>query len=357
MYNMDLPLDQSKEKALEARRSAERARKARVFNTRLRVMGLDLDALNQQVQEKKCRQNMEKQRDQAFDTLRRCQDETLLQQDNNEKEKRKALHKDLIQLWRSQQQVVDSHDADLQCDLKGEGVGGEQMRREQVKKNEKDLLAQMDDNKRREIRAKHKEMLVNRELVHQDLRGLQQAAVEEEHKKAARVALDSYNQALAAEQAENLKEQRRREERENLAEMWHTVNSDMMTECAEAAERHVGGGRPPQVLPDRWKGMSPEQLSTFHREREQQRLDRQRQLWDEKIRNATWDLQLLKLSKKAEEKEQRTAEMRREQRIQMDQYNKQLAREQQAHQDYLNKELYTNKPTKDYFYQFNTGSR
>ncbi|MEQ2183973.1 hypothetical protein GOODEAATRI_003370 [Goodea atripinnis] len=136
--------------------------------------------------------------------------------------------------------------------------------------------------------------------------------------------------AFAAERAENLKEQRRREERENLAEMWHTVNSDMMTECAEAAERHVGGGRPPQVLPDRWKGMSPEQLSTFHREREQQRLERQRQLWDEKIRNATWDLQLLKLSKKAEEKEQRTAEMRRQQRIQMDQYNKQLAREQQA---------------------------
>ncbi|KAK5601139.1 hypothetical protein CRENBAI_003661 [Crenichthys baileyi] len=377
MYKVDLPLDHPKEKALEARKSAERARKARVFNTRLRVMGLDLDALNQQVQEKKCRQNMEKQRDQAFDTLRRCQEETLLQQDNNEKEKRKALHKDLTQHWTSQQQV-DSHDADLKCDLKGafkitlpeaelgpasmqifkgEGVGGDQMRREQVKKTEKDLLAQMDDNKRKDMRAKHKEMLVNRELVYQDLRGLQQAAVEEERKKTARVALDSYNQALAAERAENLKEQRRREERENLAEMWHTVNSDMMTECAEAAERHVGGGRPPQVLPDRWKGMSPEQLSTFHREREQQRLERQRQLWGEKIRNATWDLQLLKLSNKAEEKEQRTAEMRREQRIQMDQYNKQLAREQQAHQDYLNKELYTNKPTKDYFYQFNTGSR
>lgn len=79
----------------------------------------------------------------------------------------------------------------------------------------------------------------------------------------------------ATEQAETLKEQRRREERENHAELLHTLTSDMMTECAEAAKREVGGGRPPRVLIDRWKGMSPEQLSAIHREREEQRLQRQ----------------------------------------------------------------------------------
>ncbi|KAM4738256.1 RIB43A-like with coiled-coils protein 1 [Anableps anableps] len=267
MYKVDLPLDQPKEKALEARRSAESARKARIFNTRLRVIGLDLDALNQQVEEKKHRQNIEKQRDQAF------------------------------------------------------------------------------------------EMLVNREILDQDLKLVQQAVLEEELKKAALISLNNYNQAMAAERAENLREQRRTEESQNLAEIWHTMTSDMMTECAEAAESHVGGGRPPRVLPNRWRGMSSEQLRTFHREREQQRLDRQRQLEAEKIRNAAWDLQFLKLSSEAEEKQQRMAELRREQRIQMDQYNKQLGRDQQAHQDYLNKELYSNKPTKEYFYQFNTSSR
>lgn len=79
----------------------------------------------------------------------------------------------------------------------------------------------------------------------------------------------------AKEQAEKLEEQRKREEQENLAEMWHTMTSDMMTECAEATERQVGGGRPPQVLPDRWKGMSPEQLKRIQQEREQQCLERQ----------------------------------------------------------------------------------
>lgn len=39
-------------------------------------------------------------------------------------------------------------------------------------------------------------MLVGRELVHQDLRGLQLRALEEECKKAACIALDNYNQSL-----------------------------------------------------------------------------------------------------------------------------------------------------------------
>lgn len=69
MYKVDLPVDQSIKKDVERRRSAETARKARIFNTRLRVMGLDLNALNQQVQEKKHKQSMERQRDKAFGKL------------------------------------------------------------------------------------------------------------------------------------------------------------------------------------------------------------------------------------------------------------------------------------------------
>lgn len=119
----------------------------------------------------------------------------------------------------------------------------------------------------------------------------------------------------------------------------------------------------------------------------------------------------MKLSTAAEDEETKTAELRRQRRIQMDQYNMQLAKEQQAQwvlltptlhtvlllfkqqlvnhmwawvtmnnseyiscfrrwqvtvcfcvcvslsQDFLNQKLYTNKPTKDYFNQFNSSSR
>lgn len=66
MYKVDLPLNQSIEKAVERRRFAETVRKARIFNTRLRVMGVDVDALHQQVQEKKHQKDMEQRRDQYF---------------------------------------------------------------------------------------------------------------------------------------------------------------------------------------------------------------------------------------------------------------------------------------------------
>lgn len=69
MYKVDLPVDQSIKKAVERRRSAETARKTQIFNTRLRVMGLDVDALNKKVEEKKHRQNMEMQQDKAFGKL------------------------------------------------------------------------------------------------------------------------------------------------------------------------------------------------------------------------------------------------------------------------------------------------
>ncbi|KAL7398914.1 hypothetical protein ABVT39_016997 [Epinephelus coioides] len=378
MYKADLPVDQSIEKAVERRRSAEMARKARIYNTRLRVLGLDLDALNKQVQEKKHQQNTELQWEKAFDKLREHHDEILLQQDIDERENRAALHTDLTQYWATQQRVEDSRDADLKCGLKGafrftipegelgpasmtifqgEDTGEEQRRREQMTKTDRDLQAQKEDNERRRMRDKHRESLMSKELVHQDLKGVQLHALEEECRKATRMALDNYNRALAAERAEKLKEQHRREERENLEEMLHTATSDMMTECAEAEQREVERGRPTRVLIDRWKGMSAEQLSAIQREREEQRLERQKQRDAEKIRDTAWELQLLKLSREAEEEERRAEKLRREKRIQTDHFNMQLAREQQAHQEYLNKKLYTNKPTKDYFYQFNTGSR
>ncbi|KAM9855224.1 RIB43A-like with coiled-coils protein 1 [Aulostomus maculatus] len=369
MLQVDSPVDQAIAKAVERRRAAETARKARIFNTRLCLMGLDTDALNQQVQDKRHQQNLERQRDQAFDKLRRNHDEMLLQSDMREREMGAAVLADLTHCWTTQQRAEDSCDTGLKCGLQEaskltipeselgpasmqilqrEGLGEEEKKREQIKKTERDLRAQKEYNERKRLGDRHKEM------VHQDQWWQQQHTLEEECKKATRIALDNYNRALAVEQAEKQREQRRREERENLAEMVHTLTSNVMT---EGAVQQVGEGRPPQVLTDRWKGMSPEQLRTIHMEREAQRLERQRRRDAEKFQDAVWDFQLLRASREAEEEERRTAELRRERRMQTDQYNLQLAREQQAYQQYLDKKLYTNTPTKDYFHQFNTSSR
>lgn len=79
----------------------------------------------------------------------------------------------------------------------------------------------------------------------------------------------------AAEQVEMLKEERRREERENRAEILHALTSDMMTETPEAAPFGLEGRGPCRVPVDRWKGMSAEQLSIIQKERKEQQLKTQ----------------------------------------------------------------------------------
>lgn len=56
----------------------------------------------------------------------------------------------------------------------------------------------------------------------------------------------------------------------------------------------------------------------------------QRQLEAARILDAAQDFQYLKLSRETEKKERKAAELRREQRIQVDKFNMQLAKEQQA---------------------------
>lgn len=73
----------------------------------------------------------------------------------------------------------------------------------------------------------------------------------------------------AAERAEEAKEERRKEERQNLSEVSHALVSGLMTEEEAGPAGPLGGGKP-QVPADSWRGMSAEQSSAIHRERERQ---------------------------------------------------------------------------------------
>lgn len=66
MYKDDYPVGSFKDDAVERRRAAEAERKIRIFNTRIRVIGVDQDALDKQVWEKKQQQNTKRQQDKAF---------------------------------------------------------------------------------------------------------------------------------------------------------------------------------------------------------------------------------------------------------------------------------------------------
>ncbi|KAK3519127.1 hypothetical protein QTP70_018854 [Hemibagrus guttatus] len=399
MYKVDVPMDESSMKNVERRRAAEVARQKRIFSSRNRMIGLDVHALEQQVAERRSRKEAERQREMAYDALSICVDQKLMEQEREEEERRKELGQELVQYWAMYQRSEDSRDADINYNqqggssvslvnqnslgpasmqvfqlkltfmylhvcVQGEGLGGNERKKLQIEQNERTLRAQMEEHQKCQEEQKHKELLRGLELIQQDLRATHLDALEEECKKAALIALKSYNQAQAEERQERERQDKQRHEGLNLAEVLSMVTSDLLTECPEAAVKEgMGSAEAPRVLPDRWKGMSSEQLSTIYRQRAEQCAEKEvcedisRQRQQEKQSNLALGLQQLEQARQQVEEERRVMEMERERRAQLDQYNQQLARKQQAHQQYLNNELYTNRPTGQYFNQFSTSSR
>ncbi|XP_026872118.2 RIB43A-like with coiled-coils protein 1 [Electrophorus electricus] len=376
MHKVDLPVDEAAVEAVRRRRSAEAARQTRIFSTRNRVMGLDLHALERQVAERRERVAMDKQRDMAHDALRVSFDEMLMRQQKEEEDMRRGLARDLVQYRAMHQRAEDSREADLKCNhqgalgvdvsapesfgpasmqvFQGEGVGEDERKRAQMEMNERVLRAQREERDKQKREYKHKELLRCRELLQHDLRVAQLDALETECKRAACIALKSYNQAQAEERLEREKQDKLRQEEEGLAEMLHMVTSDLLTECPEAAVR---AGAAPRVPPDHWKGMGPAQLSAIYRQSEEQRAERERHTQLERQREKAWDLLQLQQARQQVEEESRVRETEKERRGKLDRYNQQLAKEQRAHQQYLKTELYTNQPAAHYFTQFSTSSR
>ncbi|KAM9445828.1 RIB43A-like with coiled-coils protein 1 [Clarias gariepinus] len=380
MFKFDQPVDESSRSAVERRQAAEAERRKRIFNPRNRVIGLDVHALEQQVTERRKREEVERQQKLVYDTLCISTDQKLIEQDRKEDSRRRELAQDLVQYWATYQRSEDSRDADINYNhqggasvssvnqdslgpasmqvFQGEGVGENERRKNQIEENERILRAQREEREKWKNEQKHKELLRDLEMIQQDQRALQLDALEEECKKAAHMALKSYNQAQAEERQEQERQNKQTHEALNMAEILQMVTSDLLTECPEAAVKEgMGSPEAPQVLPDRWKGMSSEQLEAIHRQRAEQCAERERQRQQEKQNNLEWGWQQLKQARQHEEEERRVRELERERRTRLDQYNQQLAREQQAHQEYLNNELYTNRPTVRYFSQFNTTTR
>ena len=70
MYKLDLPVDYKEAAAIERRRNMEEQRKSRIFNAQTRLIGIDLQAVDQQIKDRHQSEFMEKKRDEAFGKIR-----------------------------------------------------------------------------------------------------------------------------------------------------------------------------------------------------------------------------------------------------------------------------------------------
>ncbi|KAH9488209.1 Protein Tax-1 [Bulinus truncatus] len=379
MYKLDLPVDYKQAAAIERRRAMEEERKTRIFNAKVRQIGIDKQAIEQQVFDRKQMEEYERKRHEAFaaDALRNDRIAILLEK-RQEQDIRalsqalnefRALHQQPNQ--RREWDLYDPdglkkdkparvHDDDPRCGaaslqkFDGEDLNSKarkKIQNEQSRKWHESQMREREQAMRNQDEADRLYELKQRELDERAI-ALQQA--EEQCRKAIDMATAAYNEALNNEQRERERLKRQQDQDDNMTEIANHVFGDILTENPAVAQSAFG---PHRVIPDRWKGMSPQQLEEIRKEQARQRAEAERLRQEEELRKREFDRQATANARAALLIERELERKNRDLQKALADENRRLAQEQKAHVDFLNKEVYTNPPTAAYFMQFNTTTR
>lgn len=379
MYKLDLPVDYKEASAIERRRAQEEERKTRIFNAKTRQIGIDKQAIEQQMFDKNQMEEYERKRHEAFaaDALRNDRIACMLQarQERDQRSLNEALNE-----FRSLHQQPSSrrewdlydpdylrkdkparvHDDDPRCGISSiQKFDGEDLNSKARKKFQNEQARSWHEQQMREReRAKQSQEAADRlyDLKQKELdqRAMDLQKAEEDCRRAINMATADYNKALNNEQEERARLKKQQDLDDKMTEIANNVFGDILTENPAVAQSAFG---PHRVITDRWKGMSPEQLEDIRKMQARQMAENERLRQEEELRNREHERQASANARAALLIERELERKRRDiQKAQADE-NRRLAAEQKAHLDFLNREVYTNPPTAAYFMQFNTTTR
>lgn len=379
MYKLDLPIDYKEAAAIERRRNQEEQRKSRIFNSKTRIIGVDLQALEQQAGDRKQLEEFERRRDEAFaaDAIRNDKITEMLEkrQQHDVEELDGALNEFRFlhqqPAGRREWDLYDPDglkkdkparvsDDDPRCGLASlQKFDGEDLNNKARTQFQQEQLREWSEAQKREkqqadMNQKRADYLYDLKMKELDQRACELSQAENNCRKAINMATKDYNEALARENSARKDLKDRQDLDDNMTEIANHVYGDILTENPAVAQSAYG---PHRVITDRWKGMSPEQLEDIRRTQDLQRKERQRLEDEERRKNEEWDKQRNAHARAGtlleREQQRREAALAKQQAEE----NKRLSNEQKAHLDYMDKEVYTNEPNAAYFMQWNTTTR
>lgn len=379
MYKLDLPIDYKEAAAIERRRNLEEQRKSRIFNAKTRLIGVDEAALAQQVKDRKQLEQRERQRHEAFaaDAVRADLIAELLQrrQEHDIRELNVALNEfRKLHQQPSSRREWDLYDPDglkkdrparvsdddPRCGMssmqKFDGEDLNNKARSKFQEEQRRLWAeqQMRERQQAEDNQKKADRLYELKMRELDQRACELQQAEEACRRAITEATKDYNKAQAREQSSRAAVFKQQEDDDKRTEIANLLYGDFLTENPACAQSAFGAHR---VIPDRWKGMTPEQIAEIRRVQDLQRQEAMRQREEERRRQEEFDRQRVAHAHAAELLQREEERRRRALDQQLADENRRLGLEQKSHQDYLNRSVYTNEPTAAYFMQFNTSTR
>lgn len=364
---------------IDRRRKAEEERKQRIFNARNRIIGVDVEALEQQLDEKaKIREEereterrilAEEERQRALALLK---EKELQLKDHRIKKEinefrlyvQKPEYRRDFDLYdpRAKQKELPARISDNDPRLTvssaqifdGEDLTERDRRRMQTEQQRAWLQQQMAERRQTEENRKKAEAIEYEARVAREKRALQLEQQERRAKESLHAATVRFNLELAAEQRRRNEIKHREEQEDNMAEQINNITSEMLTESTDAVDSSYG---PHRVVPYTYRRMSAANTKEILEEREHQ----VEKLQEKRVETATTERQWEQLTESyTNVMTQKEHEVKRKVNDKfgvVTQENKQLADEQKRTREFIDKVVYTNPPTQEYFDQFNTTSR
>ncbi|XP_078076211.1 RIB43A-like with coiled-coils protein 2 [Mustelus asterias] len=379
MHKLDGPVDLKEAAVIAGRRDLELQRQNRVFNARLRTIGIDKQALDGQINDRKIQEETKAKKDLAYanDLIRH--DKTMCLLDERHKCDVKNLNKAIAEFHLCYQKSDTRREFDLndpqalkkdvparisdtdpRCTISTmQKFSGEDLQhQERIKRQQEQIrewsLAQQKDLKNALEDQKFANKLYDTYRIAQDQRACAVQQMEDGMRRAVTVATKDFNRAQAIESATRHKLEKRQEQEDNLIEIENQRHSDFLTENPNQALSAFG---PNRVIVHRWKGMTPDQADETTRKLNQQIQERKRLEEEERQRNSEWERLRANDARAAVLLERQQRRIARQLRKEMDCENMLLCGDHKAGERFLEKEVYVNVPTDKYFDQFNTTSR
>ncbi|KAJ8969452.1 hypothetical protein NQ317_014600 [Molorchus minor] len=224
MLNFQLTTDRDRREAaaLEQRKQFEEERKKRIFNPRQRLIGVDLNILERQIEEKRQRDLEQKNIDRIFEEQRIKDDEVALALERKEQAERQKIVTEISNFRKNYQKFEDRREYDLNdpnlikkqipprlydedprlgmssCQkFEGEDLQNEQ--RSKIQREEVKAWLDQQVMEKNSIEQKEAEDAYKAAIIARDQRALELDRMEKECRKKLQEACVRFNKALADE--------------------------------------------------------------------------------------------------------------------------------------------------------------
>lgn len=352
----------------EHRQRQEQIRRERIFNPRVRLIGIDKDALDQHVKEKDYEKLMERNKERCFALEQHRKTEAINSELNEVAEEQRRMQCEMNEFRKKFQRKEHTRDFDLDDPQRLQkmppsdgidwlGIDSEHGHRIQMQREQQKSWLQQQINEKNQMKKEIGE--AEKAIEANTLNLVDQIKENELNERLKRQKTQSetalYNLRLVQAMKAAQIEQKRREQEDNLAEIMNNLSSDMLTETKDyGSSSLLGEGR---INTSMYRGMTDEQLQEIRREQ-------LRQIEEKKLQSEMMKKSEIHFNENVQNhmdllaSEERDVQHQRQQSMaHQNSLNVQLQEEQKERNRFLNSNVYKFTPTEAYFDQFNTTSR